>query len=587
MKNRKEKRDIQHELLPFNRSKFLNDQQKITTIGLGEIGGKARGLADIHHLIHHELDRGAYPGIDVNIPAMTIIRTDVFDAFIKRNNLYDIALKETSDERIAHAFQKASLPFEVLGDLRSLIAQVNTPLAVRSSSLLEDARFEPFAGVYGTKMTPNNQPDTNARFNKLVEAIKYVYATTFFRSAKDYIRTTRHKTSDEKMAVIIQEVVGNRFSDRFYPELSGVARSHNYYTFGNADPADGIVNLALGLGKTIVDGGFTWSFSPAFPKADPPFNSIGDMLDNTQREFWCINMGKAPAYDPVKETEYMFKLNIAEAERDKTMKHLASTYDGESGRLMMGISRAGARLLNFAPLLRLNELPLVDLISDLMKLSETEMGVPVEIEFAMTFSEEGPHKFGFLQVRPMMVSEDEISLEEKEMSGDHVLVASDKVLGNGSSENIYDIVYLRKAAFEVLRTQEMKGEIEKINDTLVSEGKPYVLIGFGRWGTSDQTAGIPVNWGQISGTKAIVEASLAHVNFEQSQGSHFFHNVTGCGVFYFSVPFEKTDTIDWEWLDAMEAHNESRFIRHIRLTDPLLVKVDGRTGRGVIHKKNA
>ena len=380
-------------------------------------------------------------------------------------------------------------------------------------------------------------------------------------------------------------MVGNRFGDRFYLELFGVGCSHNYYAFGNADPADGIVNLALGLGKTIVDGGFTWSFCPSFPKADPPFNSIGDMLNNTQTEFWCVNMGKAPAYDPVKETEYMVRLHIADAEPDKTLKYVASTFDNQSGRIVMGTGRPGPRLLNFAPLLRLSEIPLVSLVSDLMKLSEKEMGVPVEIEFAMKFSETGQHKFGFLQVRPMAVSTEEISVGEEEMTGENVLAASKKVLGNGRSEEIKDIVYLRKAHFDVLKTDEVRNDLEKINEGLLKEGKPYLLIGFGRWGTSDPTCGIPVKWGQISGAKAIVEASLANVNFEQSQGSHFFHNVTGCGVFYFSVPFEQTENIDWQWLDDRQAVSETNFVRHIRLSEPLRIKVDGRTGKGVINKQ--
>ena len=313
----------QNELLPFNRSKFINNEHKITYIGTGGIGGKAHGLASINGIILNDLNKDNYLNIEVGIPAMTIIRTDIFDAFMKRNKLQEIAYSDLPDDRIAHAFQQADLPFEVLGDLRALITQVNTPLAVRSSSMLEDSMHEPFAGIYGTKMTPNNQPDVNARFNKLVEAIKYVYATTFFKSAKDYIKATPHKTEDEKMAVIIQEVIGKKFNTRFYPELSGVARSHNYYAFGNADPKDGIVNLALGLGKTIVDGGFTWSYCPSYPKADPPFNSISEMLKNTQTEFWGVNMGKTAAYDPVKETEYMINSSILDAEPDKTMKNLA------------------------------------------------------------------------------------------------------------------------------------------------------------------------------------------------------------------------------------------------------------------------
>jgi phosphoenolpyruvate synthase/pyruvate phosphate dikinase len=576
--------DYEKELLPFNRSKFLNAEQKITYIGTGAIGGKAHGLAGINHLLLKEINNGQFPGIEVGIPAMTIIRTDVFNAFIKRNKLADIALSDEPDDRIAHAFQKADLPFEILGDLRALISQVTTPLAIRSSSMLEDAMHEPFAGIYGTKMTPNNQPDTNTRFNKLVEAIKYVYASTFFKSAKDYMKATPHKTEDEKMAVIIQEVIGKKHGAIFYPELSGVGRSHNYYAFGHADPKDGIVNLALGLGKTIVDGGNSWSYTPAYPKADPPFNSVNDMLNNTQRTFWSVNMGKTSAYDPIKETEYMLEKNMVEAEEDETLKYLASTLDSQSGRIVMGISKSGPRLLNFAPILRLGEIALNDLIIKLMGVCEKNEGAPVEIEFAMTFSNSGPHKFGFLQVRPMAVSKDKIIIDDDELVGEKILAASEKVLGNGYNETIEDIVYIKQEKFDVMKTYQIVDDLEKINQRLVMDNRPYLLIGFGRWGTSDASAGIPVNWGQISGAKAIIEAALAHVNFELSQGSHFFHNVTGFGVHYFSVPFEKTNTIDWKWLNSKPAERETDMVRHIRLQEPLRIKVDGQTGKGTILK---
>jgi phosphoenolpyruvate synthase/pyruvate phosphate dikinase len=577
-------KNIENELLPFNRSKFLNAEHKLTYIGTGAIGGKAHGLANINHIILNDLNKGQFPGIEVGIPAMTIIRTDVFDAFIKRNKLAGIAYSDEPDDRIAHAFQKADLPFEILGDLRALISQVTTPLAVRSSSMLEDAMHEPFAGIYGTKMTPNNQPDINARFNKLVEAIKYVYATTFFKSAKDYMSATPHKTEDEKMAVIIQEVIGKKFKNRFYPELSGVGRSHNYYAFGHADPKDGIVNLALGLGKTIVDGGNSWSYTPAYPKADPPFNSINDMLNNTQRAFWSVNMGKTSAYDPVKETEYMLEDNIVTAEEDESLRYVASTLDSQSGRIVMGVSKSGPRLLNFSPILRLGEIPLNNLLIKLMEVCEKNEGAPVEIEFAMTFSDKGPHKFGFLQVRPMAVSNDVVELDDEDLVGDHVLASSEKVLGNGTNNLIQDIVYIKQEEFDVMKTYQIAEDLEKMNKMLVNDNKPYLLIGFGRWGTSDASAGIPVNWGQISGAKTIIEAALANVNFELSQGSHFFHNVTGFGVYYFSIPFEKTQTIDWSWLNGIPASNETRMVKHIRLKESIQIKVDGRTGKGTIIK---
>jgi len=576
--------DFEKELLPFNRSKFLNAEHKLTYIGSGAIGGKANGLASINHIILNDLNKGQFGGIEVGIPAMTIIKTDVFDAFMKRNNLYEIAYSDEADDRISYAFQKADLPFEILGDLRALISQVTTPLAVRSSSMLEDAMHEPFAGIYGTKMTPNNQPDITARFNKLAEAIKFVYATTFFKSAKDYMKATPHKTEDEKMAVIIQEVIGKKHNSRYYPELSGVARSHNYYAFGHANPKDGIVNLALGLGKTIVDGGTSWSYSPAFPKADPPFNSVNDMLNNSQRTFWSVNMGKTSAYDPVKETEYMVDENIVEAEEDETLRYVASTLDSQSGRIIMGVSKNGPRLLNFSPILRLNEIQLNDLLVELMSVCEKNEGAPVEIEFAMILSDTGPHKFGFLQVRPMAVSNDVVEIDDQDLIGEQVFASSEKVLGNGTNHLIRDIIYIKQDKFDVMKTYQVADDLEKINQTLVKENRPYLLVGFGRWGTSDASAGIPVNWGQISGTKAIIEAALAQVNFELSQGSHFFHNVTGFGVYYFSIPFEKTQTIDWQWLDKIPHETETKMVRHVRLEEPILIKVDGRTGKGTILK---
>ncbi len=569
-------------ILPFNRSKFLNPEKRITYIGNGSLGGKAQGLVKAYNIINTSIDKSRYANIAVDIPAMTVIRSDIFDAFMRQNNLYKIALSGDSDERIAHAFQKANLPFEVLGDLRALIFQVNFPLAVRSSSMLEDSQHEPFAGIYATKMTPNNQPDANTRFNKLVEAVKFVYASTFFKAARDYMKATPHKTEDEKMAVIIQEVIGSRYGDRYYPELSGVARSFNYYAFGNAEPDEGIVSLAGGLGKTIVDGGCSWSFSPQYPKAEPPFGSVSDMMKNTQNEFYAVNMGVSPAYDPVNEAEYLVKDNISVADEDKSLKYVASTLDSKSGRIITGTGRQGPRIMTFAPLLRLDEIPVVDLVSDILRKCEEEEGDPVEIEFAMTFHEGSPHRFGFLQVRPMLVSDEDVSVEEDELKGDDVICSSPFVLGNGTNK-LSDIVYVKTNKFDAATTHKIASELDKINSGLLSDEIPYILMGFGRWGTSDAWAGIPVQWGQISGAKVIVEAPLEGMNSELSQGSHFFHNVTGFGVLYFSVPYSGQYPVNWKMLDELPALQETDYVRHVRLESPVDIKVDGRSGRGVIR----
>ncbi len=570
------------DLIAFNRSAFLNDENKITTIGNGSIGGKAHGLVRVNHWLNNPEMQQKYPGMNIGIPAMAVIRTDIFDAFMKRNNLYQIALSGLPDERIAHAFQKAALPMEILGDLRALIAQVHTPLAIRSSSMLEDAMDEPFAGIYGTKMTPNNQPDTTTRFNKLAEAIKYVYATTFFKAARDYIKATNHQTENEKMAVIIQEVVGAMHGEKYYPECSGVARSRNYYAFGNATPEDGIVSLALGLGKTVVDGGQVWSYSPAFPKADPPVGSLNDLMKITQTNYWAVNMGTNHTYDPVKETEYMTQQHIETAEEHKPLRWVASTLDDQSGRLVMGIGKKGARLLNFAPLLRLDDIPLNNLISDLLAMCSSIYETAVEIEFAATFILGEKPRFGFLQVRPMVVSNEEVDIAAEELKKENILCSSTSVLGNGINQEIHDIVFMQPGSFNPKTTQKIALDIEKINEGLISNKKPCLLIGFGRWGTSDAWAGIPVDWGQISAAKVIVEAPLEGMNSELSQGSHFFHNVTSFRVFYFSIPYSGEFPINWEWLNNQEKVSDSEHITHVKLTSPLLVKVDGRSGRGII-----
>ncbi|RLD78362.1 MAG: hypothetical protein DRJ07_13315 [Bacteroidetes bacterium] len=567
----------------FNR-KFFDSDERITYIGTGEIGGKAHGLVSINDILKKEITKDEFPQIEVNIPRLTVIRTNIFNAFMNQNDLFEIAYSDLPDDRIAHAFQKASLPFSILGDLRVLITEVKSPLAVRSSSLLEDAKHEPFAGVYASKMTPNNQHDTEIRFQKMVEAIKFVYASTFFRAAKDYIKATEHKIEDEKMAVIIQEVVGKRHENLYYPELSGVARSFNFYPSGPAKSEEGVVNLALGLGKTIVDGGTSWAFSPAYPKISPPFGSIPEMLKETQTEFWSVNMGKPSQYDPVKETEYMLKKNIEDAEPHKTMRYLASTYDYQADRLDIGIGGEGPRLLNFARLLVMNDIPLNSLIKKLMALCEKALEDPVEIEFAMTFHKDKPHQFGFLQVRPMVVSNEEVIIETDNLSRDQVLVASKSVLGNGTNSNINDIIYVIPEKFDGTSTREIAMELETINKRLVTENRPYLLIGFGRWGSSDPFMNIPVTWGQISGVQAIVEASIENVNVDLSQGSHFFHNLTSFGVSYFSVDKNEDYPVDWEWLVGQELIEETNYVRHIKLGKPLVIKVDGKSSKGLILK---
>lgn len=574
-------------LVPFKRSSFFNEENNLTYIGEGEIGGKANGLLMINHILKKGLENSMFEEFEVGVPNLCVIRTKVFEAFMQRNNLYKIALSKLPDERIAHAFQNAELPFEILGDLRSLISQVYSPLAVRSSSMLEDAKDEPFAGIYETKMTPNNQVETSNRFKKLVEAIKFVYASTFFKAAKDYMKATPYKTEDERMAVIIQEVVGNQHEKLFYPEVSGVIRSYNYYSFGNSKPTDGVVNLAMGLGKTVVENEPTWFFAPTFPKTDPPFNSISEMMKNTQNNFWAVNMSNLKTYDPVKETEFLASSNIDEAETHGSLKHIVSTLDSGSGRVIMGTGKKGPRILTFAPILRLAEIRLTDLIKHLIKISEKAIENPVEIEFALTLNENNVHKFGFLQVRPMNVSDEKVDVKSEDLSSDDILCSSATVIGNGINNNITDIIYLKRKEIDIATAYKIADEIEALNNQYIEEDKKYLLLGFGRWGTSDAWAGIPVGFGQISKAAVIVEAPMQGMNSELSQGSHFFHNLCAFKIVYFSIPYSGQYPVNWDWLEQIEPSFETDNIVQLKLSEPLQVKVDGESGRGFVKKTNS
>ena len=572
--------------LPVFDRKFWDGTFRCTQIGTGSLGGKAAGLVSIKDLLAKEIDSSAFPDVDINVPTMAVIATDSFDHFIALNHLAELPVQEMSDDRIGHAFQKAVLPVELLGDLRALIVQVKTPLAIRSSSLLEDALERPFAGVYATKMIPNNQFDPDTRFRRLVEAIKFVYASTYFREARDYIRTTGSRPGEEKMAVILQEVVGQRRGDRFYPDIAGVARSYNFYAFEPARPEEGVVTLALGLGKTIVDGGIAWTFSPAYPKKPPPFASVQELLKGTQTEFWAVNMGKPPAYNPVSETEYLVHADLATAEGDDALRFLAATYDPERDRVVPGIGARGPRILNFAPMLVQEEFPLNDLVKALLNAAEKAVNAKVEIEFAITLQaprgERPRARLGFLQVRPMVVSDQLVDVTVEDLSDPRAVIASDMVMGNGAADDIQDIVFVRPDRFSPAHTPAIAPQLESINRELQEQHRAFLLIGFGRWGSSHPSLGIPVDWSQISGARAIVEATLPEMNVELSQGSHFFHNLSSFRASYFMVQHGRHFGINWDWLNRQPVVHETELIRHVRPREALSVRVDGRTARGII-----
>lgn len=583
-----EGRDNRHRgsIVPFSRN-FQRDKLQFMRLAGGSIGGKARGLAFFDRVMSANRLQNKYPGVTIGIPRTLILGTDLFDAFIRNNRLLDQALAETSGRRIAGHFLQADLPPTMVGDLREYIRQVRGPLAVRSSSLLEDALYQPFAGIYATKMIPNQHMDEASRFRDLTNAIKLVFASVFSATAKAYIESTGHRVEEEKMAVIIQEVVGTPYGDHFYPHFSGVACSYNYYPAGHGKPQDGVANLALGLGKTIVDGGQALRFCPACPRVLPQFNTVEDYFDHSQREFYAVNLRESYTKAYEDEDEFMVKVPLTTAETDGTLTWLASTYSRENDRIFDGIQYPGPKLVTFAHILKNEVLPLPEILQDLLRLAEDAMACPVEIEFAAVLGKEQacPARFGFLQVRPMVVADQLVTVELEETAPGLTLCRSKRVLGNGVMDGLYDLVVVKRDSFDRSKSPLIAGQIGRINERLRGEGRPYILIGPGRWGSSDHWLGIPVAWGQINGVKVMVEVAMPDISVDPSQGSHFFQNVTSLRIGYFTVAEDSAEEgLDWDWLEQLPAESETGHVRLVRLEHPLQVRIDGRTGRGVILK---
>jgi CheY-like chemotaxis protein len=553
--------------------------------GGGSLGGKARGLAFLNTLLSMENLRTKFAGLDVEVPAGLVIGTDVFDQFLRDNDLRSFALHAKSDEEIMQRFIVASrFPSETVDRLTELLEVMREPLAVRSSSLLEDTQFHPFAGIYQTYMIPNADADPRVRLDELLTAIKRVYASTFYRAAREYIRVTSLRMEDEKMAVIVQRMVGAAHGPRFYPEISGVARSYNFYPAGPQKPDEGIVAVALGLGKTIVEGGATVRFCPKSP------DHLQEFLRETQTTFYALAM--APSLLPSAfcllpsgiEDERIVSFDLRTAEEDGTLHWVASTYSMENDALYDGISRAGRRVVTFAPILRHRLIPLPEAIDELCRAGARGIGTPVEIEFAADLSGE-TKKLGVLQMRPLVLSREMDELNLADIARERLLCQSDQVLGHGVIHDLRDIVVVGRDTFDRARSHEAAREVAKINARLLDEGRDYLLIGPGRWGSLDPLLGIPVRWDQICGARAIVEAGFRDLAIDPSQGSHFFQNLTAFQVGYFSVsPRVRESFVDWDWLAAQRALLETPLVRHIRLEEPVTVKMNGRERKGVIVK---
>lgn len=555
-------------------------------IGGGSLGGKARGLAFVRRLISTHGLRWRFPGVRIAIPTTAVLGTDVFDSFLDANDLRSFAIDCQDDEELWQRFRETPFPEEAERDLTAFLEKVRQPLAVRSSSLLEDSLHQPFTGVYDTLMVRNNAWSVAERVAQAELAVKRVWASTFSQHAKAYFQATAFRLEEEKMAVMLQSIVGAPHGPRFYPDVSGVARSHNFYPSPPMTAEDGIAAVALGLGRAIVEGGACLRFCPRYPQHVPQLSSVAEALETTQREFWALRLAGDDGELAMREEAF----GLDAAEKDGTLGRVGSAYSAENDVIYDGLSRPGPRVVTFSPILKQGLFPLANILRTLLEAGQEGVGAPVEIEFAVNLDvpQGQPRELGFLQVRPLALARESEAIELGEVDPGAILCASQRVLGNGRLEGIRDLVVVDFQHFDRARSREAAMEIGKLNGQLLAASRPYVLIGVGRWGSRDPWLGIPVTWGQVAGAKVIVEAGLRDLKVTPSQGSHFFQNLTSFNVGYFTVSAEDADggdgRVDWDWLEAQPAESAAADVRHLRLAEPVLIKMNGTKGEGVILK---
>ncbi|MGB7498073.1 MAG: PEP/pyruvate-binding domain-containing protein [Candidatus Acidiferrum sp.] len=570
----------------FKPAAFQSGGSYFLRIGSGSLGGKARGLAFVRHLLHRRGLVRRFPNVEVLVPPAVVVATDAFDRFLAENNLLDFAIHATDNNEIQQRFLESSLPAALTEDLRAYLAQAHYPIAVRSSSLLEDSQYQPFTGVYETFMLGNQQDDPSYRLHQLTEAIKLVYASAFSRHAKAYVRATPFRLEEEKMAVILQQVVGSFFGTRFYPDFSGVARSRNFYPVPPMAFEDGIAAVALGLGRAVVDGGKCLIFCPRYPSHLVQFSSVEDCLSQSQTDFWALSVNHVPEQtSPPNLREVRFTLDVAE--KDGTLDAVGSTYSADNDRIIDGIGRPGMRIVTFAPVLKYGIFPLASLLDELVKDGEDAFGQPVEIEFAVRLPRLPGEiaQFGFLQIRPLVLAQEAEELHTEAVDRDRLIAQSAKVLGNGRIANLFDVVVVDSQRFERAQSQEVAGHVAYFNAKLAADNRPYLLIGVGRWGSNDPWLGIPVEWDDISGAAVILEAGFRDFRVTPSQGSHFFQNLSAFQVGYFTVnPDLGEGMVDWDWLAAQPSEEERASVRHLRFATPITVLMNGRAGTGAILK---
>jgi CheY-like chemotaxis protein len=571
----------------FNKETF-DPESSFARIGGGSLGGKARGLGFVNTLINDYQLRDQFDDVLIYVPPAIVLATNVFDDFLDMNNLRSFALHCDDDEEITQKFLEASkFPEDILGDLAAFLDIIRNPLAVRSSSLLEDSQYHPFAGVYQTYMIPNDNANPLIRLNDLLTTIKRVYASTFYQNAKNYIKVTSYRSEEEKMAVIIQKTVGNYHENRFYPDFSGVAKSYNFYPLPPQKSTDGIVSAALGLGKWVVEGGNTVRFCPKYSTDLIQFHSVKESLDSSQMEFFALQIDEKTDFGNVTYDKLVKTFPLSVAEKDGPLRFVGSTYLPENDAIYDGLGRNGVRLVTFGPILRNKIFPLANVLELLLEMGNWGMGTPVEIEFAVNISNPSGKKkeFGLLQMRPLVVSHEFEELRIDNIPQEKLICRSSQVLGNGIIQDVYDAVVVDYNFFDRAKSREVAAEISSMNNKLLSDGKPYLLVGVGRWGSLDPWLGIPVTWEQIAGARAIIETSFKDMAVEPSQGSHFFQNITSFMIGYFTINSTGSNGfVDWDWLLAQDAIESKTYTRHIRFKKPIVIKMNGHENKGIIIK---
>ena len=568
----------------FDRGKF-DRYAHFARIGDGSLGGKGRGLAFLDHIIKVHPEFNQLSGMTVQIPKTLVLCTDVFDQFMEQNDLYEIALSDTPDEEILHRFLEGQLPDSYIEDFFTFFEATHSPIAIRSSSLLEDSHYQPFAGIYSTYMIPQLD-DKEEMLKMLAAAIKSVYASVFFHDSKAYMTATSNVIDQEKMAVILQEVVGNNYDGRFYPNLSGVLRSLNFYPIGNEKAEEGIASLALGLGKYIVEGGQTLRVSPFHPEKVLQTSELHIALRDTQNTFYALDMNHVGTDFQVDDGFNMLHLKVKDAVKDGSLNFIASTYNADDQLIRDGLYEGGRKLITFNGLLRQGIIPFPQVLQMSMKFASEAMRRPVEIEFACNINADRTADFYLLQIRPIVDSKQELLEDITAVTDEECLIRSHNSLGHGTSEEITDVLYVKyDDTFSAADNVKIAEEIGRINQKFVDEGRNYVLIGPGRWGSSDSWLGVPVKWPEISAARIIVEVALKNYRVDPSQGTHFFQNMTSFGVGYFTVDTNlpgEGGIIHKEMLDVMPAVEETAWVRHVRFDRPLRILMDGMKQEGVV-----